>query len=112
MTEVVSNKKIIALRNLMSQADWIQETDTPAMHLFFKEIELRDELMHQADEFLAQGDLKKYTEFVRLRNAATKIIISLLREFGFTPRARKEIQALITKKDAGENELDGLMKGI
>jgi len=112
MGNIVKSRKVIAIKTLMEQADWIEETDTPAMHLFFKEIELREEIAAQAEEFLEQGDYKKYTEFIRLRNVATKTVIGFLREFGFTPKARKEIQALIVKKDSNVNPLDDLMKGI
>lgn len=112
MTKTPVKSKIVAIQKLIDQADWIKETDTLAAHLLFKEIQQRKELSDQADEFLDQGDFKKYTEFLRLKNVATKTVIALLRELGFTPKARKEIQALIARKESDKSDLDDLMQGI
>lgn len=109
--KVIQSKAIESIQRLLSKAEWIKETDGPVTSLLFNEITHYKNLENEIEMFQADNDMKKYTEFIRLRNVSLKNLIALLRELGFTPKSRKEIQALISKKDEGD-ELEELFKGI
>lgn len=112
MSKKLLTKKISALSKLVHSAEWIKSTDKPVFSLLCKEIENREELQAQIEEYMADGNTRRYTEFVRLRNISTKLCISLLKELGFTPLARKQIKSLITKKEDDKNDLADMLKGL
>ena len=112
MSKIVERKAIEAIQRLIGKTDWIKETDGPVTHLLFNEIKHYKNLEAEIEVAQSLDEHKKYTEFIRLRNVSLKNLIALLRELGFTPKSRKEIQALIVKKDNSEDKLEELFKGI